>query len=261
MHYYDIVSAMLRVARAIEHSLSSTITPQLEKERVEKIKTLRAFPDRMGAMALHHIIAAHPNAARKAINLFLYPLSMSYLSSGADSGVFRRGNEVVKVIRSTVPLSEGEKHTVAQQRESRYQELASFLGEFLLEEETVVDSHPLNPEWRVVQTRQPFCGHLSLDLFQLDYPEVNLDAVVQLNQEHPGIDSGLSDFIEVSRRYHERTSLYPDINGTDNLVLAKGPSADLVLLDTGPISTSHPAVQALIEEQLSSLEAALQVIH
>lgn len=251
---------MLRVARAVEHSLSSTVAPDLAQDRVDKIKTLRPFPDRIGAMALHRLITAQPELARKAINLMLIPRHLRYISSGADSGVFQRDDQVVKIIRSSVPLSEEEKVAKAQQRTEEFERLHEFMTPFMLSEKTVVDTHPLNPDWRVVQTLQPYCEFEPLGIFSIDDTQVNIGNVYEATKAHAGIEDALTDFVQGSERYHDETGLYPDTNGTNNLVLSGASTPELTLLDTGPIGPNHPAVQVVIAGQLESLAGALREI-
>jgi hypothetical protein len=132
---------------------------------------------------------------------------------------------------------------------------------FTLDEETVVDSHPLNPAWRVVQTIQPYCAYEPMGLFSSDKPGVNMGNLVNATRLHPGIEDSLAEFVRRSEHYHSETGLNPDTNGVDNLVLSRSAVPELTLLDTGPIGPSNPPeVQLVVARQLSSLAEALREV-
>ncbi len=134
------------------------------------------------------------------------------------------------------------------------------MPKFTLDEQTLIDAHPLNQSWRVVQTLQPYCPFDPIDVFSCDKPTVNTKMLRSATQRYSGLEYALNEFVDNSTRYHESTGLYPDTNGVDNLVVSNLSTPELTLIDTGPIGQEHPAVQTLIARQLDSLKVALNEI-
>lgn len=249
---------MLRVIRALEHSLSSTSSPELARQRADAIQTLPSTAERLAAMSLHRLVVARPEAAKKIANTLLNGTGLQLIGGGAETGVYKKGDEVVKVVHGSARLSEAQKEAESVRRNDHYAQLAEIFGDFVLEQSTIVAPHPLEPRWRVVQTIQPYLEFDKLPLVIPDGPAATEAAAKQALTLRPTLKTSLTDFIDATNAYLRYTGNYPDINGNQNLVIGQlGANSELVLLDTMPIEPSFQAGQLLMAEQKQSLEKAL----
>lgn len=250
---------MLRIIRGLENSLISTQSPALTRSREQAIRTLPTSAEQIGALMLHKLVVAYPEISRKVVNTILGRLGLECIGCGGDTIVYRKADEVIKVVRGSALLSETAKQADAERRNQQYINLSKYLGHFVLTQSTSVGPHPYESNWSVIQTTQPFVRFDSLNLVMPNRPTANRSGIIEAIYNHPGVDYALNEFFAASRYYHEQTDCYPDINGLDNLVIYQlGNTPELVLLDTVPIGPG--ASQPLLAAQHESVAEVLQTI-
>jgi hypothetical protein len=255
---------MLTVARMLDLSLASSITPNLEAVRVAEIEALANPVKRLGAEALHSLAINHPERAHQLMTRVLQPHGIDYVGFGVEASVYRTGDNVIKVHRKSTDMNEAQRQQIAQDKEAQFNHISPFLGNFLLTQTIAVDTHPLGKNLRAVQTTQPYFEFVhNLGLFTMNSPQVSVDLIDKVCRQYPGIDDELRDFVAASNKAADATQLLPDVNGRDNLVISTdGTSTSrLMLIDSQPIVPQNPGwVQDLVRAQLGSLSNSLREI-
>ena len=246
----------------LELSLASSIAPDMQAERVDNIAGLQNPVKRLGAEALHKLAIDRPKQATRLMQAVLRPHGLEYLGFGIEASVYKTGDEVVKVHRRSVQMSEARRHRVAEEKQAQFTDFRPFYGGFLLDQVITVDTHPLGRDLRAVQTRQPFFSFVhNLGIFTLNNPSVNIDNLERVCRQYPGIADELTDFVEAARRGAAETGLLPDVNGTDNLVVSSDSNVpELKLIDSQPLPADQGWAEELINAQLDSLQNGLREI-
>ncbi|MGD0284134.1 MAG: hypothetical protein ABSB12_00860 [Candidatus Saccharimonadales bacterium] len=250
---------MLRIIRGLENSLVSTQSPALTKSRERAIRTLPTSAEQIGALLLHKLVVAYPEISRKVVDVILGRIGLECIGSGGDTIVYRKVDEVIKVVRGSAFMSETAKQADVERRNQQYINLSKYFGHFVLSQSTSIGPHPYESSWSVIRTTQPFVHFDSLDLVMPNRPTANRSGIMEAIHNYPGVDNALNEFFAASRNYHEQTNCYPDINGLHNLVIYQpGDIPELVLLDTVPI---EPGIsQPLLAAQHDSVTKVLQTI-
>lgn len=247
---------MSRLSNVLELSIATSITPEASSRRRTEIQSLPNKAKRFGALAVHDFAIRFPRSAARLAGL----PATEFIGTGADSSVFRKGDNVIKIHRRSIEMSEPERRRLAQMMDHSHKVMATHMTGFVIDQMVDIQPSPLCSSQRAVQIFQRYHDWSGIGTFVPDKPEINLQGLERVCRAIPGIDDSLRDFVRSSRTMFEKTGFLPDTNGTDNLVLTQGDSPELILIDGQPIGGDHPGVQAKIISQLQLAEMALQRI-
>lgn len=247
---------MSKFRNVLEQSLATSITPEMQTERRNNILELPSRTKRVGALAIHEFATRFPSTAAKILGF----QGVDFVGAGADSTVFRQGDQVVKVHRRSVEMGEPSRQILAAEMDRAYKVMASHLPDFILAQTIDVAAHPIRTEQRAVQIHQRYYDWYGIGTFLPNEGSIDLSGLAEVCRTVPGIDDALRDFVHGSRHMHAETGFLPDTTGINNLVLTRTDTPELVLIDGQPIGTEHAEVQDKILSQLDQTERALASI-
>jgi len=247
------------IANVLELSIAHSMAPELSARRRNDILRLKNPAKRAGALALHEFATRYPNVAGKLIGRDPEAKGLSYVGAGTDSVVYRKDDEVIKVIQGSIHAPEDLRQKMAAEKRYEHDILRNYLGSFVISQDIVVAPHPIVENCRAVQIVQPFCSIDDIAVFpEYDDPSVNMFNLADACAAYSGLDEALCDFATASRRMFESTGLIPDTSGISNVVVSLNTQPSLVIIDGQPINAGLPHLQENIAAQLDSLQAALR---
>ena len=249
------------IANVLELSIAQSIAPELSARRRNDILRLKNPAKRAGALALHEFATRYPGIAGKLIGREPEAKGLSYVGAGTDSVVYRKGDEVIKVVQGSMHVTEELRQRMAEEKRYENDALRKYLGPFAVAQNILVAPHPVVESCRAVQIIQPFCSLDDIAVFpEYDDPSVNTVNLAEACATYSGLDQALDDFAVASRRMFESTGLIPDTSGVSNVVVNLGAQPNLVIIDGQPINTGLPHLQQNISAQLDSLQTALREV-
>jgi hypothetical protein len=254
--YYYVMNMRNVVGLSLAHSKD----PAAFEKRAADILGISNAAKRMGALTLHHLVEIAPAMMGKFVPD--YDGSYEFIGSGGTATVLRKPEspEVIKVMRSTIDMSETDRQITASSLDTQFRALSKYLGAFVLPQEVSVGAHPMVPHVRAVMVTQPYSESYSpLSLFVPETLRINRSGLESNLAASPSLGTQLSDFINASRELDASSAMLPDTYNAENLGLAgnaDGPA--LVLIDGQPLSAEAHSVQhRWIAQQLLILEGAL----
>jgi len=171
---------------------------------------------------------------------------IEHIGAGSESSVLRVGNQVLKCVHGSHEWTEAKRQQRVAEKVSDFESIAEHFSDFVLDQRIAVDTHPFYRDRRMVQTAQPFVeAHDAIVHSGGPQDVLTIMPGTPLDQ--------LSNFIDAAHAMHHKTGLLPDMNG-NNLVNVDD---ELVLIDTQPIDTESPIIQATILSRLDSLSRQL----
>lgn len=248
---------MSKVRNFIETSLASSITSKQQEDRRAEIQKIRNPIKRIGGLGLHRLVTRHKVAATLAINNDPESRGLQYLGQGYCSVVYRRGEEVIKVVLKSIEMNEFQKRALAEAQQAEHEKLTKYLAKFVLPQVIFVDEHPVRRQKRAVQISQPYCEHSQLSVLSRPVGNINPDDLEDDMRYYPGIEKDLRCLIEGASLMYDQTRLLPDTIGRGNIVVQTDSDARIIIVDGQPISPDLSETQGRILRQLDSLDSAL----
>lgn len=248
---------MPSVSAVLHHSLFTAACPELEAKRRQDIATIPSRYKRVGALGLHHLAVRHPERIETILGRRAHKRGYQLVGRGFHSDVYRRGPQVLKVLWRTTAMTEPERQTHADQLTLANEYLTNAMGRIVLPETTKVATHPFIPKQRVVQIEQPYHEIDDPKIFTPTQPTINEAALAASASRYPGLTDALKDFCASAQRLHARSGMMPDTNGPKNLVISRGETNELVLIDGQPIPASDNAGIEITKLQVAALTEAL----
>lgn len=233
---------MNSVARTLELSIASHSPVTPEHRREERRRDLKATPNpvkRAIGISLDTLARDHPTAASKLLDGIVRTQGMQYLGHGADSSVYRRGSQVLKVFRATAIMTPGDRAAFEREASDRVKTAKTFLGEICLEQTYGIEKHPLGG-YMVALAKQPYVGGQPLDMFDMGSSELRIDGLAQLLEAREDAAQEVIKFLDGAADLHDNHGLMPDLNGSDNFRI-HGKHQQIALIDPAPIAyADHP---------------------
>lgn len=208
-------------------------------------------------MSLHNLAVRHPERIEGLLNRRAHTKGYRLVGRGWHSDVFLSGENVIKVLWRTADMTEPERHSRAVELQDANKHLTKAMGSLVVPETTRVTPHPFVPRQRVVQIEQAYRDISDPKLFIPTESAIDEHALETLAAEHPGITDALKDFCTGAMKLHGQTGMMPDTNGPCNLVVGRGETPELLLIDGQPIPAHDPEGIEITKQQVGSLALAL----
>jgi len=215
-------------------------------------------------MVARTMVSAAMAAPKTTARIIRRPLpeGMSYAGAGWNSVAYRNGDEVIKVNKLSVYMSESERLELAATEQERHDVLKAYLGTVTVPQTVDVAAHPVVPDARAVQIRQPYCSYNDLgDVFSPNQGSINTQSLTAILHEHPSLDEAFFTLGHQGLVMAEEASLAPDIIRRGNLGITSDGNPELVMVDGQPVDTADPGAQNYILPQLEELSRFLDPVH
>lgn len=249
---------MADILSVLERSLVSNRSAQMRDRRREELRRISNPVKRLGGLTLHHIATKHPSITSALLRRDPEREGLQYAGEGYQSIVYQRGEEVIKVHRQSVRMSEENRQLLAGRLEGEHFILRNYLGNIALAQNVLVADHPVIRRRRAVQIVQRFHNFSQLAIFshspQAEVAPPDLEADMKT---YPGVEAALHDLVAMAGEMFEATGLLPDTVGRTNLVMTGNQRENLTLIDAQPIGPDFPLTQQRIVGQLATLDKAL----
>ncbi len=247
---------MSRLARTLENSLGvhrRNSTPKTPVSRRRHIGSRLKSPERQVAFAVDLLVEKHPGLASMALNgLAKHIAEAEYIGIGAFCSVYRRGDEVIKIIRHTASMGESQRRSHLETRREMTKDLEDHLGNLVAPQTLTIQEHILG-EYQVVTAFQSYVDGTPFDLFETNTLKLNRDKIEALIVRQSSAENELKRLVLATFFEHDHSRLVPDLNGVDNFRLT-GESETLTLIDAEPIAQrEHQGVHDHILRQAEVL--------
>lgn len=249
---------MSRVFNVLEGSLAHNTSVEAIERRKDTLKRNPRPVNRAVSLLLHEMAIRHPDITGRLINRDLRSTGLTYAGAGAESTVYRRGSQAVKVIRKSIGLSEDELSEIAARKVAEHNLMRQHLSDLMLDQVVGIDAHPVVPKLRAVQITQPFCQFKILDLFDSAGVQLDEEFLATVCARYPFMCNKLSSLVEGGLHMYEKDGFLPDISGYCNIVMLDPDShPQLTILDGQPVGPDHSRSQTKILGQIASIREAL----
>lgn len=241
------------VASFVETSIAKTATPLEAEEFITFLKNRPSTINRMIGTTLCKTAMTFPKTSGLLINRRL-PKGLTYAGAGGESVVYRNGDDVIKVNKRSIHLTEDQRQSQAQAEDLTFQTMQSYLGDILLPQTVSVEPHPVNPKLRAMQIRQPYVAYDDLgSVFPTDNAFINRAALEAVLRAHPDSDESFYLLAFNGLCMADEAGLVPDTLRRGNLGITATPESSLVLVDCQPLRTANIEVQEWVVPQLEDL--------
>lgn len=247
---------MASIKRAITSSILSTDSPESRGERQRELESIKNPVKRTGMLALHGAVVKKPDYFAYLMGFDYVPGTMREIGRGADSSVYRVGEQVLKVNRESIFMSPQERQAYARTEAERHKLLAAHVGDVVLPHNIFIGPHPVLTSEAAVQITQRFVTGFDPGLFSPGSPDINHENLASLRDQNPSAVTQLADFAEHSMALFDEHGLIADTNGVKNLII--NGTGDLLMIDSTPIGRENADIQELIARQTYSLAVAAQ---
>ncbi len=256
----NIRSQAQLVTNVIETSVALADFP-LEAAEFKNAIGKNANPlKRMVARGLVTAAMKSPNAAAKLIGRPI-PEGVTYAGAGFNSVVYRKQDEVIKVIKRSVFMNEVERSDLAQSENSRHAVLDAYMGNITVPQTVEIASHPIVRNARAVQIRQQFYDYDDIGhVFSMNRETLDTVGLGSVLHAHPSLDEALYTLADRGLAMAEETGMVPDINRRGNLGITTGEDPRLIIVDGQPINAGSDIVKGSTVRKLEQLQRFLDPI-
>ena len=209
------------------------------------------------AQGIEHFAETHPQAAWRTLDgLARHIAGLQLVGTGYYSTVYRSGEQIIKIIRSTAQLPEQEREAYAATANLECARAAAILPDTITPQRFGVEQHPFGKHTIVVAS-QRFVAGATLDLFDFCKPTLRHATVDEYLVGAIDGATELGKIVDGAFAMNDAYSLAPDINGRDNLRVTT-PEGRLSLIDARPTSVvDNPWGHDLLLRQADVLGAYL----
>ena len=239
------------------HELTTTITPEMEDDRLAMLGTIRNTRSRLLYNGLHNAIAHFPRAAETLLGTERQAPEADYVGMGGECTVIQYEGEsdVTKIIHRSATLDNARQEQLVEQQQEEYLAVQRKLGRFILPQSWQIGDHPLLAGKTAVTISQPHRQLIDLGLF-FKQPIKQIKRLKELSDLLPDVVPQLSDFIDGSRALYQEEGLLPDVHSPGNLAIDD--QGSLLLIDLHGPDCSWPDRQRRVNQHLDVLEQAIQ---
>lgn len=245
-----------RLEGAVLQEITTTITPEMNSDRKERISRIRSTGRRIAYTAVHRAIESDPDFFAAALDTDTITPNLPYVGMGGECTVFcDKDNLALKLIHRSTPLNEKGKTELIEKQKQDYKLLNDYLGDFMLLQDWAIEPHLMLHGREAVTIRQPYKSIYRPKLF-FQTPNKTIGRLRAIESKIPGAIEQLNNFAYGSLNMYDNHGVLPDVHSPGNIGFDED-NGRLLLIDTQPQGRQWPERQNRIQNHLRGLLTAI----